>query len=247
VTLVKAFAVAIGALVFAVIIAPASLIDTSLATQTQQRIRLIDTTGFWWRGSGIIVSADAAQRVPIDWQLDGKALARGSIVVAFGRGNGGRPITGMLSLRSGGFDITGARVRIPAAFAVAVDPRLQAVTLGGTIDAIVPSLSAARDALAGNVDATWTRARVVTGDAVFDLGTVSLKSTAASNRGSASIQNTGGNVAVAGTIVFDAANGNGTLELRPESTASPAVRNVLARLGVPDQTGGVRITWQNPR
>jgi len=34
---------------------------------------------------------------------------------------------------------------------------------------------------------------------------------------------------------------------QPDASASAAVRNVLARLGVPDEKGGVRITWQNPR
>lgn len=245
--LVQTVAVALGATAFAAAIAPASLIDASLAARTEQRIRLTDTTGFWWRGSGVIVSADGTQRLPIEWQLDGVALARGNIVVRLGRSDESQTVTGALSLRSDGFDVTSGRVRMPAAFAAAFDTRLNAVTVGGTVDAVAPSLAAAGEVIAGNVDATWTRARVVAGDAVFDLGTVVLKSVAGSNRWSASVQNTGGNVAVAGTIVVGAAGTSGTLELRPDASASAAVRNVLARLAVPDETGGVRITWQNPR
>jgi len=246
-TLVKAIAVAFGAIALAAAIAPASLIDATLAARTQQRIRLTDTTGFWWRGSGVIASADGTQRLPIDWQLDGAALARGRIVVRLGRNGDAGPVAGTLSLRSDGLDVTSLRVRFPAAFAALFDARLNAVTLGGTVDAAAPSLSAAGDVVTGNLDATWERARVVTGDAVFDLGAVALKSVAAGDRWSASVQNTGGNVAVTGTIDGGAANSSGTLELQPDASASAAVRNVLARLGVPDEKGGVRITWQSPR
>ena len=136
---------------------------------------------------------------------------------------------------------------MPAAFAAAFDARLNAVTLGGIVDAVAPSLSAAGPVIAGNVDATWARARVVAGNAVFDLGTVELKSVAASNRWSTSVRNTGGNVAVLGTIIVDAGHAGGTLELRPDASASAAVRNALAQLGVRDDKGGIRITWQNPR
>ena len=246
-TFPTAFAVASGVIAFAASIAPASLIDASLAARTQQRIRLTDTTGFWWRGSGILASADGAQRLPIDWQLDVAALARGAIVVRLGRADDDGTVTGTLSLRSSGFDITNGRVRMPAAFAAAGDARLRAVTLGGAIDAVAPSLSAAGDVVAGNIDATWARARVVAGDTAFDLGTVALKAVAAGNRWSGSVQNSGGNVAVTGTIVVDADHTRGTLDLRPDATASATVRNALAPLGAPDGTGGVRITWQNPR
>ena len=75
-TLLKTIAVAFGAIALAAAIAPASLIDATLAARTQQRIRLTDTTGFWWRGSGVIASADGTQRLPIDWQLDGAAAFR---------------------------------------------------------------------------------------------------------------------------------------------------------------------------
>ena len=246
-TFVKTIAIPFGAIAFAVVIAPASLIDASLAARTQQRVRLADTTGFWWRGSGIITSADGTQRLPIDWHLDGAGLARGNIVVRLGREDGAGPVAGTLLVRADGLDVTGVRVRSPAAFAALFDPRLNAVTLGGTVDAVAPSLSAAGDVVTGNVDATWARARVVAGDAVVDLGTVALKSTASGNRWSASVENTGGNVAVTGTMVIGAANSSGTLELQPEPTASGAVRNVLARLGAPNERGSVRITWQNSR
>jgi hypothetical protein len=220
------------------------LVDAPIAGSTQQRLRLIDATGVWWHGRGVLATADGTQRLPIDWQLDGGALARGSIVVRIGRGDDA-PIAGTLTLRSAGFDVANLRARMPASIVAALDPRLQTLTLGGSVNVDAPSLSAAGDRIAGDVDATWTRARVVAGDAVLDLGSVAMKSSAATNGWTSAVGNRGGNVTVTGTIDGGSGGTIGALDLRPAANASDAVRNALALLGPPDGSGGVHVAWRS--
>jgi len=226
--------------------APATLLDAPLAGSTQRRLRLVDATGPWWRGRGTLTSADGAARIPVSWKLDGVALARGSLAVRLGDGDDGEP-RGAIIIGSAGVDARELRARVPAAMLAALDPRLQALTPGGNIIVDAPSLSAAGDSVNGMLEAKWTNARIVTGEAIVDVGTVTLTANLAARPATATISNTGGDIAVAGTIVERAGAKDVDIVLRPAATASAAARNAVSVLGAPDATGAIHVVWRASR
>ena len=85
------------------------------------------------------------------------------------------------------------------------------------------------------------------GDVVADLGSVTLKSSPANQPWTATIHNTGGDVAVTGTIIDRNGATEGTFDLRPAATAAGAVRNALSLLGAPDASGVVHVAWRSRR
>lgn len=240
-------ATGIAVLVAAIVaFAPATLLDAPLAAATQQRLRLADATGPWWRGRGVIASADDTVRIPVRWNVDGAALLRSRLAVAVGGGDDAET-RAALTVGAASIEARELRMRVPAATLAALDPRLKPLTLGGSIGIDAPSLSAAGDALGGTLDATWTNARIVTADAIVDVGTVELVANLSAQPATATISNTGGDVAVAGTIVERSGNAEIDVVLRPAPTASVAARNALSMLGAPDGTGAVHVVWRASR
>ena len=47
------------------VLAPASLVETPLAARTQNRLRLSESAGFWWKGRGTLALADGSARLPV--------------------------------------------------------------------------------------------------------------------------------------------------------------------------------------
>jgi hypothetical protein len=228
------------------VFAPAALLDLPLAAHTQQRLRLVDATGRWWRGHGVVTSADGTARMPVSWQLDAAAFARGAIAMHVGGVDDAEP-RAAVAVAFARTDVRALHARIPASFVSAFDRRLQVVALGGSIVVDAPSLSVAGNGIAGAVDAKWANARVVAGDTIVDLGSVSLTTNPATQPPTASIRNAGGDVSVDGTIIDRGSVIEGSVVLRPAPTASVAVRNALSTLGASDATGAVRITWRDDR
>lgn len=226
--------------------APAALLDGPLAARTQQRLRLVGATGPWWRGNGLVASADGTSRIPVSWHLDAAALLHGALGVRIGDGDEAGP-RATIAVTGARTDVHAFHARVPAALLGAFDPRLQSMALGGSVIVEAPDLSIARDGITGAINATWTNARVVVGDAVIDAGSVTLTKSPAAQPATAIIANTGGDVAVTGTIVDRAGVSEGSVELRPAPTASVAVRNALSIVGNPDATGAVRVAWRGQR
>ena len=50
--------------------APASLLDARIASATDGRLRVAETSGSLWRGSGLLGAADGRWRIPVAWTLD---------------------------------------------------------------------------------------------------------------------------------------------------------------------------------
>lgn len=227
-------------------LAPATLLDAPLAALTQRRLRLADATGPWWRGQGTVTSADGAVRIPVSWTIDGAALARGRFAVRVGDGDDGG-LRAAVTIGSMSTDVRELHARVPAAILGTLDPRLQALTPGGTLIVDAPSLSAAGDAVKGMLNAKWTNARIVTGEAAIDIGTVTLTANLTTQPPTATISNTGGDVDVAGTIVERSGSADVDMVVRPAATASVAARNAVSMLGAPDATGAVHVVWRASR
>lgn len=229
-----------------VALAPATLVDALLATRTQQRLRLTDATGFWWGGHGAIVTADGTARLPIGWRVDATPLLRGMVVVRLLADQAAAP-TGTITIRDGRVELRDLRLRAPAWAIGAADSRLKTVALGGNVTLDAPAFSAQASGRSGELNATWERARVVSGETIVDLGTVTLIAAPAGAGVAGTIRNAGGDVAVSGTLADRGGVLDAALTLQANPTAPDGVRNLLPLLGTADGSGGVQIRWHSNR
>ena len=237
----------LGALVLAVavvLLAPAALLDAPLADRTAKRLRLTDARGVWWNGQGIVASASGVARIPLAWRVDPAALARGALVVRV-RDADTAATLGTLSLGPGSVDIRDLRLSVPAAAVGSVDSRLEAIALGGDVALAAPAYVLRGASRAGEVDATWQRARIVAGGANVDLGTVTLDSAPVDGGSTGTIRNDGGDVSIAGTFSDRAGMLDASVTIAPTPAAPQSVRTLLPLLGAPDASGGVRIAWHS--
>lgn len=235
----------LGALVLAaavVLFAPAALLDAPLADRTARRLRLADARGVWWNGQGVIAHADGVARIPLAWRVDPAALARGAFAVRVRDADTAAPV-GTLSLARGSVELSDFRLRVPAAAAGSVDSRLEAIALGGEVALTSPAYALRGASRAGEVDATWQRARIVAGGTRVDLGTVTLDSAPIDGGTTGTIRNDGGDVSIAGTFSDRAGVLDASLTIAPMPAAPHSVRTLLPLLGPPDGSGGVRIAW----
>ena len=239
----------VGTIVLAVAViafAPAAVLDRPLAARTADRLRLIEASGFWWKGRGAIATADGAARVPLAWRIEPASLARGALAIRLVEDGGATPI-GTITVQRGDVVVRALHLWMPAALIGAFDPRLRYVALGGGVTVDAPSFTARGTAYSGTLDATWHDARVAVGDAVLSLGAVSLAAVPAAEGLTGTIGNTGGEVTIDGTLAGRAGALDASLTLRPNATASDAVRRVLPLIGAPDNAGAVRIVWRSDR
>ena len=227
------------------VLAPASLVEAPLAARTQNRVRLSESTGFWWKGRGTLALGDGSARLPIAWRMELPPLLRGQFVTHVIDDTGGAA-RGTVTTDARRVEVRDAHVRIPAQIVGTLDPRMQGIALGGAIVVDAPALNLG-DAPSGELRAAWERARIVAGETVIDLGTVSLAAAPARDGWSGTIGNTGGDVVVTGTVNARGSGADAALSLQPTAATPTNVRDLLPRLGSPDGRGGVRIAWRGER
>jgi len=226
-------------------LAPAAWLDRPLALRSDHRVRLADAEGFWWHGRGALTSADGEARMPIAWRVAFAPLLRGFLAVELEpRGDGASP-TGSLLAGRALLELHDVRTRAPAAVGAAFVPAAKAFAWGGDFALQAPSISWRRDTTVGALNARWERARVVAGEYVLDLGTVALSMP--DTGAAATVRNSGGDVAIGGTIAARRGAIDVELVLTPTGTTSDPVRRILPLLGAPDSAGGVRIVWHSER
>ena len=249
-TALRLVAAVVLLLVVAVLMAPAAWLDAVLAARTQQRLRLTDTHGVWWNGSGAIATADGGARVPLAWHVALASLARGELVVDLvPRGNGAP--AGRLRVRRDAVDVRDLRVRAPAGVVFAFVPSVKALAWGGEIALQSPAFAWHERTASGTLDARWNGARVVAGMLALDLGTVTLS--AAPNVPdptpalTAVVRNTGGDVAIDGTITDRDGAVEVALSLAPTPSAPAAIGQLLPLIGARDVGGRAQIRWRSDR
>lgn len=228
--------------------APAAWLDRPLATRTQDRLRLVDAEGRWWNGRGSIATADGATRVPVAWRLNFAPLLRGRLAVWLDRGGDDARPSGAITAHDGGIELRDLQLRVPARIVAAFAPTLQNLVFGGDVSVQAPVFAWESGSVSGTLAAQWRRARLLAGDAVVDLGTVALTTTSLQGgRLAGTIRNDGGDVAIDGSLAADAAAVDVALTLEPSASASDVLRQALPLLGVPDGSGGVKVTWRSVR
>ncbi|HEX6136148.1 MAG TPA: type II secretion system protein N [Casimicrobiaceae bacterium] len=239
--------VVVVAIVAAIALVPAAWLDQPLAARTHQRLRLVDADGLWWHGRGALTTADGGTRIPIAWRVAFAPLLGRTLAVDLEPGSDDASPSGSLRAHGDTLELRDVRLRTPAALVTAFAPALNALALGGDLALDARSMTWRGGNATGTLDATWRRARVVAGGLALDLGTVTLTAAPAGGRLAGTIRNSGGEVALDGTIDGGPAAIDVALTLKPASGAPESVRRMLPLLGPADGTGGVRIAWRSAR
>lgn len=228
-----------------VLLAPATLLDGPLATQTGDRLRLTDATGLWWRGRGAIATRDGAARISVAWRVAFAPLLAGEVVVVLNADELAAMPTGTVALRNGAIDVRDLHVTAPVALVAAWVPASMPTALHGDLDLRAPSFAWRGRSGSGTLDATWQHAAIVAGASPIDLGRVVATVKPVSDGIGGTVRNEGGDLAIDGTVSAQAGLTSVSLKLAPTARASQALRAMLPLLGAVDNAGTVTLTWRS--
>ncbi len=223
---------------------PASLVDGRLAAMTEGRLRVADAAGTVWSGRGTLADASGTWRIPFRWRIDPLDVLRGKHEVTLLPPDDAAGPRGVIGVRNNGVDVRDLALEAPASALAAAFPTGVAPTLGGTLGVTSPAMSLAHGEPSGTLDARWTGARIVAGDAIADLGTVHLAAKPQGNGLAGTIANDGGNVRVEGTLTYASPTLAMDATLTPAADAPPTIVRLLAALGAQDSAGRTRIVWR---
>jgi hypothetical protein len=225
------------------LLAPASLLDRRLAAATDGKLRLSDTEGTVWHGRGSIGDARGAWRVPVAWEVDPLALARGALAVTFEpRGDGGP--RGRVALAEGSVELIDASFALPAIVIRSWIGDRPLPEAGGTLTLDAPHFRYDGRAGDGAIDLRWDRARLVFGDAVVDLGTVRGRAMPRGADLAGTLDNAGGALRIDGDFKVSAESASVRATLVTGPTVAPEIARGLATLGASEPGGAVRIEWR---
>ena len=241
----------VAAIAAIAVLAPATTVDAALAARTRGAWRLADARGLWWHGGGVLSSSDGGARMPLGWRVAWWPLARGTLSIDLFAGDGSK--LGTIDLRREALLLHDLRLRLPAAFAAALAPRMAALAgsgalaAGGELDLRARTFEWNPAGGSGTVDAQWNRARLVVAGTTVDFGTVAAAIAARQGRLQGTLHGTGGDLAVDGTISGSRSSIGGTLTLTPLPSTGDALRRSLPLLGAQDGSGAVHIDWHAGR
>jgi hypothetical protein len=227
--------------------APASLLDRRVADLTDGRIRIAAAIGTVWNGSGELALLPDGARIPIAWRLEPMPLLRGGLAGSLTAGDASRPVTFAVDRED--FVVHDFAIALPSVLRTAGVP--DALTnAGGTLVLNVADFARRGDRLEGRADLTWTDAALpapLTG-ARIALGDVRLAAAGSGSEIPATLSNRGGEVDVAGTLLFST-RGTPQVDARIKPRVGlPADRNkeiaaALSSIGRADGAGSYRIVW----
>jgi hypothetical protein len=228
--------------------APASLVDRRVADLTDGRIRIVAAIGTVWNGSGELALPDGA-RIPIAWRLEPMPLLRGGLAGSLTAGDATRPAT--FTVEREDFIVHDFAIALPATSVLRTAGVPDALTnAGGTLVLDVTDLARRGDRLEARADLKWTDAALpapLTG-ARIGLGDVRVAAAGSGSEIPATLSNSGGEVDVAGTLVFST-RGTPQIDAKIKPRAglpadrSEAIAAALSSIGRADGAGSYRIVW----
>lgn len=228
-----------------VALAPATIVDAALGSGTHGQWRIAGASGLWWRGRGVVSSADGHARMPIAWRVAVLQLLRGKLSIELDPDGGAAQ--GTVDLRPGVLSLHDLQLRVPAAFGAALAPRTAALVVGGTLDLQAAAFEWTPTGGSGSLAAQWQRARMVVAGTTVDLGTVSLAVAPRLGHLSGTLSSAGGELGIEGSITGNRGSVDAALTLKPSSSTPEALRPGLPMLGTQDATGDVHIAWHGGR
>ena len=229
--------------------APASLVDHRVADLTDGRIRIAAATGTVWNGSGELALLPDGARIPIMWRLEPIPLLRGGLAGSLTAGDVTRPAT--FAVEREDFVVHDFAITLPAAAVLRTAGVPDALTnAGGTLVLDVADLARRGTRLEGRADLRWTDATLpapLTG-ARIALGEVRLAAAGNGSEIPATLSNSGGEVDVAGTLLFSTRGMpqiDARIKPRPGLPAdrSEAIAAALSSIGRADGAGSYRVVW----
>jgi hypothetical protein len=180
--------------------------------------------------------------------LNFAALLRGRLSIRLGRAGDDSLPSGLITVLDRGIDLRDLQFRVPARIVAALSPALQSLAVGGDLSVQTSAVGWEDASISGSFAAQWRRARVVAGAVIVDLGTVALTtSPSQGGRLAGTIRNDGGDVVIDGALTADTGAIDVAMTLVPGASVSDALRQALPMLGVPDGSGGVKVTWRSGR
>lgn len=221
--------------------APASLADRAIETNSQGRLRLADTSGTLWSGSGTLTDATNTWRVPLRWTIPPRSLLAPMHELVLAPAPGMELPTGVVGIGKDSGSLRDFAAEIPAQ---ALGASLRGVTLGGTLTVRTAALDWNGSQATGSVAAQWRDARLAVGGAVANLGAVDVALAPDGNRLAGPLRNNGGDVRIDGTVSVTGRAVDVSATLAPTAGAPPHIALALAALGPPDANGNVRVAWR---
>jgi hypothetical protein len=229
--------------------APATLLDRRVAELTDGRVHVGAATGTLWRGSGEVTLLPDGVRIPIAWHLEATSLLHGGLTGSLVAADANRPAT--FSVGPENFSVRDFAITLPAAAVLRTAGLPGGLTdAGGTLALDVTNLARSGDQLEARADVDWKDAALptsMTGTRIA-LGEVRITVGGSGAEIPATLSNAGGEVDIAGTLVFST-RGTPKIDARikPRSGLPPerakAITAVLSGIGRGDGAGAYRIAW----
>lgn len=231
-------------------LAPATLLDARVAVMSSGSVRLADAEGPWWRGRGVLSAQDGSWRVPLAWRASLGSLLQGTFEVTVSAPDGREVMPrGTFEVTETALRVRDVAVSLPPAAVVGASGSgalgSDALRLGGDVQVASESLELA-DSARGSLSIEWRNARVATGGASLDLGTVTARLTARGDALAGPVTNRDGDVRVSGEVVLGRRRSSGTLQLSPEATTPESTRRLLGAVGSAGPDGTVTLRFQAP-
>lgn len=233
--------------------APATLVDRQLDSLTRGRLRVADSAGTIWNGSGALVLLPYNARIPVQWHMDALPLLRSRLSGTLGRdATDSSPAT--FDFSADDFVVKRLVIAFPAeALLRATDAPALITAAGGTVEVRADAFTMRRGVFDGGFIARWQGAslpgprpelRVALGDARLD---------GVGNGGEikGALSNVGGDIEITGTVNL-AATGATRVEARLKPRAgidaerSSTIIAALSLLGAKDDSGAFRVAWHGP-
>jgi len=137
--------------------APASLIDSGLEQATERRLRLTDTRGTLWSGTGQLEMRDRTQRTAvarsIAWRVLPQYFLRGQLRVEVVLDQAAKPFPVTVSVSQ--IELADADINLPAAALALGEPKLAPLGLTGDVLLHVARLALKRNAVEGSATLQW--------------------------------------------------------------------------------------------
>lgn len=162
---------------------PAVFIDTGLDRASRSIVRLTETRGTAWSGTGQLEIREKGRRIGnthrLTWHFLPWSVLRGHLAFEIKLDQASQPV--LLKIHLWRIELSNAEIILPAAVLALMEPRLVPLKLGGDLSLHAPHLSIGRQQIQGN----WTlKLHKVTSEltAVAPLGDYQLDVTSSGNR-----------------------------------------------------------------
>jgi len=237
--------------------APATLLDRQLDELTRGRLRVGDTAGTIWNGSGTLVLLPYNAQVPVHWHIDALPLLSSRLHGTLGRGpmeSATEASTALFDLSADDFAVNRLVIAFPAeALLRAADAPSVVAGTGGIVEVRADAFAKRRGAFDGGFVARWQGASLPgpRPELRVSLGDVRIDGVGNGGEIKGALSNTGGDIEITGTVSL-AANGAPRVDARLKPRAgvdaerSGAITNALTLMGAKDDSGAYRIAWQGP-